>query len=54
MVNKTKKRETTNHTNSTNKGKKTLFFINSFVKFVLFVVEKWGVGRKTIKKSVVF
>ncbi len=42
------------------KAKKFSFFykqkmtiINSFVRFVLFVVKKWEVGGKTIKISVV-
>jgi len=41
------KRETTNHTNSTNKVKKVFIFyvkknyiVSSFVRFVLFVVER--------------
>jgi len=28
-----------------------MIIFNSFVKFVLFVVEKWDVGGKTIKDS---
>ena len=39
---------TTNHTNNTNK--KICFFkritiVNSFVKFVIFVVKEWAVGK---------
>jgi len=56
---KQKKRATTNYTNNTNKNKEDYAFyketvINSFVKFVLFVVKKRGIGGKTIKNSVFF
>jgi len=52
-------RETTNHTNSTNKVKRFILFhvkknyiVNSFVIFVLFVVKKM-VGCGELKNSVV-
>ncbi len=46
---KKQKRATTNYTNNTNKDKNTMsfikeFIVNSFVRFVLFVVKKWDVG----------
>jgi len=51
-----KKQETTNHTNSTNKVKRFITFyvkenyiVNSFVKFVLFVVKKRVVGKNNKK-----
>jgi len=59
MKNKNPKRETTNYTNNTNKGKKNSVFyknkmtvINPFVIFVLFVVKKWVVGGRNKKLAV--
>jgi len=55
-----KVRETTNHTNSTNKVKRFIIFyaqdkyiINTFVTFVLFVVKKWLGGEKTIENLLI-
>jgi len=55
-----KVRETTNHTNSTNKIKNLftfninkIYIVNSFVIFVLFVVKKWLGEEKKIENLLI-